>query len=328
MGRANDTGAVLEEAWPPLPLAEWQGTCDSLHLWSQVVGKVKLALAPPLNHWWHVTFQVVPRGLTTGIVPYGERALEILFDLVDHELVVSTGEGRVKALPLVPRTVASFHEELMAALAALDVGVRIWPTAVEMPDPVRLDQDDAHTAYDATWASRFHRVLLQADGALREFAGRFQGKQSPVHFFWGSFDLCVTRFSGRRAPERPGADRVTREAYSHEVASFGFWPGGGAFPDAAFYAYAAPEPPGFSQASPVAWGARYDPALSEFILPYEAVRAADAPREAVCEFFQGVYDAAATLGRWDRDALDRPWRASAPGAGAGAHGAEEPAPGP
>lgn len=324
MGRSNDVGAALADPWPPLPLAEWAGTRDTLHMWTQIVGKVKLALCPPTNHWWHAALHVTPRGLTTGMVPYGERALELAFDLVDHALVATTSEGRVKVLPLLPRSVASFYEELMLALRMLDVEVRIWRMPVEVPDPIPFDEDNLHAAYDPAWANRFFRVLVQADAALRRFASGFQGKASPVHFFWGSFDLAYTRFSGRRAPERPGADRVTREAYSHEVMSFGFWPGGGAVEDAAFYAYAAPEPPGFAEAALEPPDARWEDRLREFVLPYAAVREADAPRTALLAFFRSAYDAGATRGGWDRAALDRPAVAAGPGPGAAHHPAEEP----
>lgn len=324
MGRSNDAGAALSDPWPELPLAEWFGTRDTLHMCTQVVGKVKLALAPPQNHWWQVPLYVTPRGLTTGMIPYGDRALELLFDLVDHELLIYTSEGRFKAIPLLPRSVAAFYEEVMLALRTLDVTVRIWRTPVEIPAPIPFDEDKLHVEYDATWANRFWRVLLQTDAALRVFAGEFQGKASPVHFFWGSFDMAYTRFSGRPAPERPGADEVTREAYSHEVMSFGFWPGGGAVDDAAFYAYAAPEPEGFRAARVGPTEARYVPELNEFILPYDAVRTDESPREALLEFFRTTYEAGATLGGWDRDALERRPNGAGGGAGGRTHVAEQP----
>jgi len=300
-----------ESAWPSLPLSQWKDTCDTLHLWTQMAGKVKLALAPPLNHWWQVTLRVCARGLTTSAIPYRGGAVEILFDLVDHVLSVETSDGEMATMPLEPRSVASFYADFMALLRSLNVEVRIWRMPVEIPDAIPFDQDHVHASYDPVWAHRFWRVLLQADSALREFAGRFQGKQSPVHFFWGSFDLASSRFSGRRAPPHPAADPITREAYSHEVMSFGFWPGGGPFDDAAFYAYAAPEPDGFAQA-PFVPEARYLPAAHELVLPYETVRQAEDPREVILDFFQGVYDAGAILGRWDRDALDRPASLSPP----------------
>jgi hypothetical protein len=328
MGRSNDAGALLGDPWPELPLAEWVGTRDTLHMCTQVVGKVKLALAPAQNHWWQVPLYVTPRGLTTGSVPYGERALELAFDLVDHELVIQTSEGRMKALPLLPRSVATFYDEVMLALRALDIEVRIWRMPVEVPQPIPFDEDKVHTEYDATWANRLFRVLLQTDAALRVFAGDFQGKASPVHFFWGSFDMAYTRFSGRRAPDRPGADRITKEAYSHEVMSFGFWPGGGVVDDAAFYAYAAPEPEGFAAARLEPEGARYVRDLREFILPYEAVRSSETPRETLLAFFRTAYDAGARLGGWDRDALERRANRADDDGGARHHRPEEPSPSP
>jgi hypothetical protein len=319
---------ALAEAWPPLPLAAWKDTRDTLHMWTQIVGKVRLALAPPRNHWWHTALRLWARGLTTGPMPYGPHDLELRFDLVDHRLIAETSDGRTRVLPLVPRTVRSFDEELTAALRALDVDVHIWRMPVEVPDPIPFDQDEQHRAYDPGAVSRFFRVLERAEEVLESFAGRFVGKQSPVHFFWGSFDLALTRFSGRRAPERPGADRITREAYSHEVLSFGFWPGGTAVGGAdvdepVFYAYAAPEPAGFREAAVEPEAARYDPRLSEFLLPYDAVRSSAAPREALLAFCQSAYDAGATLGAWDRAALEA--RPLPRGPGGAEHGAVHPA---
>jgi hypothetical protein len=277
-----------------------------------MAGKVKLALAPPLNHWWQVTLRVCARGLTTSAIPYRNGAVEIVFDLVDHVLAVETSDGEVAMLPLEPRSVASFYADFMGLLRSLDIDVRVWRMPVEIPDAIPFDKDRIHAAYDPVWAHRFWRVLLQADSALREFASRFQGKQSPVQFFWGSFDLACSRFSGRRAPPRLGADPVTREAYSHEVMSFGFWPGGGPFQDAAFYSYIAPEPDGFAQARLVPEAARYLPEAHELVLPYEKVRLAEDPREMILDFFQGSYDAGAILARWDREALDRPASSAPP----------------
>ena len=325
MERSNEANAAQPDPWPALALSEWRATRDTLHMWTQIVGKVKLALAPPQNHWWQVPLYVSARGLTTSVIPCGEGTLEILFDFVDHRLIVTVSDGRVKAMPLVPRSVASFYQELVSVLRALDVQAHIWPMPVEVRDPVPFDRDGVHASYDAAFANRFWRALIQADAALKTFAGRFQGKQSPVHFFWGSFDLACTRFSGRPAPERPGADRITREAYSQEVMSFGFWPGGDAVDEAAFYAYAAPEPAGFREASPRPSAARYVAELGEFILPYHAVCASGSRREAVLEFFQDAYEAGANLGRWDRLALDRPWAASSPGKGAEGHSPVHPA---
>ncbi len=304
---ANDPEAAAP--WPPLPLAGWRDTCETLQLWTQIVGKAKLAAAPPLNHWWQVTLRVTARGLTTGLVPHGDRGFEATFDLVAGELAVSTTEGRTRSIPLDPRPVAAFHADFLSALRDLDLDLHLWRMPVEIPDPVPFDEDRRHASYDAAAARRFLAALQRAQAALDAFAGRFQGKQSPVHFFWGSFDLASTRFSGRRAPARPGADRVTREAYSHEVMSFGFWPGTAGASDAAFYAYAAPEPDGFPLAPVPAGG--YHAGLHEFLLPYEDARRAASPREAVLAFFQAAYDAGARLGRWDPE-LDRPWRPSAP----------------
>ena len=301
--------AARATAWPPLPLDGWKETRDTLHMWTQVIGKIRLALSPRLNHWWHAPLYVTARGLTTSSMPCDTRTVEIRLDLLDHNLRVDASDGRRRLLPLLPRTVRSFHEELLAALHALDVDVHVWRMPVEVPDPIPFDEDEVHRAYDPDAASRFFRVLARTDEALKSFAGGFVGKQSPVHFFWGSFDLAQTRFSGRRAPERPGADRITREAYSHEVLSFGFWPGG-ALPggvsvdEPIFYAYAAPEPAGFRDAAARPAAVRYDARLSEFVLPYEAVRRGASPRDALLAFCESVYDAGATLGGWDRAALD------------------------
>ncbi len=235
------------EFWPALPLAEWRETRDTLHMWTQIVGKVRMALSPRVNHWWEVPLYVTARGLTTSPIPYDSGVLEIQFDFLAHALTAQTSTGGAKTLPLTPCAVADFYAELMKSLQALGVTVKIWPMPVEIPNPIRFEQDRVHASYDPEYANRFWRVLVCADTIFKEFRARFTGKSSPVHFFWGSFDLAVTRFSGRRAPERPGADAMTREAYSHEVISAGFWPGTGDI-DALFYSYAAPEPPGFAQA--------------------------------------------------------------------------------
>jgi hypothetical protein len=298
--------------WPPLPLGEWRATRDTLHLWTQVVGKTKLARAAPLNHWWHVTLQVSPRGLASGAMPAGgERTFEVELDLVDHLLRLRTSDGRASAMPLLPRPVRAFYEEYLLLLGALGIDVRLWPVPVELPHPVPFDRDVEHTEYEPAAARRFWEVLRRADATLRAFASGFLGKQSPVHFFWGSLDLAVTRFSGRRAPAQPQADRVTREAYSHEVVSVGFWPGGetpaGVFVgEPIFYGYAAPPPEGFADAEVRPPPARWDAALGEFVLPYEAVRRTPDPRAAVLAFCESVYEAGATLGGWDRAALERP----------------------
>ncbi len=313
------------DPWPPLRLSDWKPTCETLHRYSQVIGKIRLGLAPPLNHWWHVPLYVSARGLTTSAIPYRGRSFELELDLVGHALVVTTSAGDEKRLPLVPRSVRAFHSEVLALLSSLGIEVHVWRIPVEIPDPIPFDEDEVHASYDPAAANRFFRVLSSAAAVLEEFAGRFVGKQSRVHFFWGSFDLALTRFSGRRAPPRPGADRITEEAYSHEVMSVGFWPGSEGVSDAAFYAYAAPAPPGFSDAA--VWRpARWDAKLSEFVLPYEAVREAPSPRDEILAFCEAAYDAAADLGGWDRDALERAPRAAWSGPGALAHEAEQPTP--
>ncbi len=316
---------VAHDPWPSLRLADWKPTCETLHRYAQIVGKIRLALAPPLNHWWHVPLYVSARGLTTSAVPYRGGAFELELDLVAHDLVVTTSEREEKRLPLLPRSVAAFHAELMDVLRALGIEVRVWRMPVEIPDPIPFDRDEVHASYDPEYANRFFRVLSSAAAVLEEFAGGYVGKQSPVHFFWGSFDLALTRFSGRRAPPRPGADRITAEAYSHEVASVGFWPGTDGVIDAAFYAYAAPEPPGFRDA-PIPPPARWDPTLSEFVLPYEHVRRSDSPRAELLAFCEATYEEAADLGGWECEALEREPRASRPGRGATAHPPEQPTP--
>ena len=298
--------SIHEEACPPLPLREWQGTCETLHLWTQVVGKVRLALSAHINHWWEVPFYVNARGLTTSAIPYQSEDFEVQFDFIDHKLEILTSWGQVRTLTLEPCSVATFYAEFMASLHSLGIEVKIWPVPVEIPNPIRFDQDRIHASYDPGYAHRFWRILETVDTILKEFRGRFIGKASPVHFFWGSFDLAASRFSGRRAPPRPGADAITREAYSHEVCSAGFWPGGGAAQDAAFYTYVAPEPAGFSTSHIAPEHAFYHPDLHEFVLMYDTVRTSGCPREQLLEFLQSTYEAAATLGRWDREALEVP----------------------
>jgi hypothetical protein len=279
-------------------------------MWTQIVGKVRLALTPLVNHWWNVPLYVTARGLSTGPMPYGDRDVSITFDFVDHNLVVESTDGRRKAIPLIPRSVADFYRELMASLEAIDVRVHIWPKPVEVTDVIPFEQDQAHASYDPDYAHRLWQVLCASEQVFAEFRGRFLGKCSPIHFFWGSFDLAVTRFSGRRAPERPGADRVTREAYSHECISHGFWPGGSWFgaevTAPVYYAYGAPEPPGLRDDPVRPAGARYDPRLSEFVLDYDEVRGAASPRQALLDFCQSTYEAAANRAGWDRAALERP----------------------
>ena len=306
--------------WPSLPLASWRPTRDTLHMWSQIVGKTLLARCPEQNHWWHTAFRVSPRGLASPPAVGEGGSFDIELDLVEHRLIVRTADGRTRSMPLASRPVRTFYAEYVALLGDLGLDVHLWTRPVEVVDPIPFDQDDVHRDYDPAWAHRFFEVLQHADATLRRFSRSFVGKQSPVHFFWGSFDLAATRFSGRRAPERPGADPVTREAYSHEVISFGFWPGGVAangiaVDEPVFYAYAAPEPQGFREAAVRQPEARYDERLSELLLPYETVRTAEDPAERVLAFCEDAYVAGATLGRWDRAALERNEGAPAYGAG-------------
>jgi hypothetical protein len=300
-----------EEAWPPLPVAEWQDTRDTLHMYTQIVGKIRLVLSPRVNHWWEVPLYVTARGLTTSPIPYDAGVFEIQFDFIEHRLIVQTSAGAVKTIALAPVPVAEFYEELMSTLRNLGIAVKMWTLPCEVPNPIHFEQDRVHSAYDPEYAHRFWRALVSTDTVFKEFRARFLGKSSPVHFFWGSFDMAVTRFSGRRAPERPGADSITREAYSHEVISGGFWPGTGEI-DATYYAYAAPEPPGFSKAAILPDGAFYNTQLSEFFLPYEAVRKAASPRDALLAFLESTYEAGASLGNWDRKEIERTPPASRP----------------
>jgi Family of unknown function (DUF5996) len=299
------TNPGADEAWPALPLEEWKETLATLHMWTQVVGKVRLAQTPVVNHWWNVPLYVSPRGLTTTAVPHGARSFQIDFDFLGHELVVRDSDGRVERLALKPRTVGEFYAEVMGMLGRLDLGVKIWTTPVEIPDPIPFEEDTQHASYVPEHAQRFWRVLLQISKVFEEFRARFQGKCSPVHFFWGSFDLAVTRFSGRPAPEREGADAITREAYSHECISHGFWPGGGAVTGAAFYSYTAPEPRGLSERPVRPAQAFYSGELKEFLLMYDDVRAASSPAAALLDFMQSTYEAGADLAGWDRAALER-----------------------
>ena len=291
--------------WPALPLAEWKPTLDTLHMWTQIVGKVRLVQSPLVNHWWNVPLYVTPRGLTTGIIPHGTRSFEIDFDFIDHLLRVRTGEGTTRTLSLAPRSVADFHRELMAMLDGLDLSVTIHGTPDEVDEPIPFALDETHKSYEAEYAQRHWRILLQADRVLKEFRGRFIGKCSPVHFFWGSFDLAVTRFSGRRAPPMPEADAITREGYSHEVISHGFWSGSGNIQEPAFYSYTAPQPDGLPQAAIRPAKAFYNPETTGFILPYEVVRKAADPDAVLLEFLQSTYEAGANLAKWDRAALER-----------------------
>ena len=294
--------------WPALPLAEWEQTRDTLHLWTQIVGKVRLALEPWVNHSWHIPLYVNARGLTTSLMPAGGRGLEIQFDFHHHVLELRTTDGRERHVRLEPRSVADFYAETMARLAELEVAVRIWPRPVELPDATPFPDDTKHASYDAEFAHRFWQALVQSHRVLTAFRSRFSGKASPVHFFWGAFDLAVTRFSGRPAPRHPGgvpncAPWVMEDAYSQEVSSCGFWPGGA--DEGVFYAYAYPEPPGFRTWPVEPAGASYDERLGEFVLPYRVVRTAPDPDATLLSFLQTTYEAAAELAGWDRRQLER-----------------------
>jgi hypothetical protein len=301
--------ATDRDAWPALPYATWRDTCTTLHRWLQIVGKVRLASTPWINHSWHATLYVTARGLTTSPVPHGSRVFEIELDFVDHELAVRTGEGAVRRIALRPQSVAEFRAALLAALGDLELPTRIHGAPNEVPDPIPFEEDRVHAAYDADAARRFWRVLLQADRVFKQFRTGFLGKVSPVHLFWGSLDLAVTRFSGRPAPPHPGGiphlpDPVTREAYSHEVSSAGFWPGGGGIDEPAFYSYAYPAPPGFRDAAVRPAAAFFHQGLGEFVLPYEAVRSAADPDAELLAFLTSTYEAAAVSAGWDRAALE------------------------
>jgi hypothetical protein len=299
-----------DQAWPALPLGAWADTAATLHLWTQIVGKVRMALAPPVNHSWHVTLYVTAAGLTTSPIPFGERTFQVDFDFLRHELRIQTSDGGAESFPLRPQSVAAFYRRVMEALGRLGIRVAIYPVASEVPEVIRLDRDEARASYDAEYAGRYWRALVQADRVFKIFRARFIGKSSPVHFFWGAPDLAVTRFSGRTAPPHPGGvphlpDRVAREAYSHEVSSAGFWHGGGPLPEPVFYSYAYPEPGGYAAAAVRPAAAYYHKDLREFVLPYDAVRQAASPDDALLDFLQSTYEAAANLGRWDRAALER-----------------------
>jgi hypothetical protein len=303
--QSDDNGAARVELLPSLPLEEWEATRATLHMWTQVVGKIRLAQTPLVNHWWNVPLYLTARGLTTSAMPYADRTFQIDFDFVSHRLIIETSDGASRTLPLEPRTVADFYRETMKLLGELNIEVKIWTTPVEIPDPVPFEQDTRHAAYDAEHARRFWRILAWSVPVFEQFRAGFVGKCSPVHFFWGSFDLAVTRFSGRRAPKREGADSITREAYSHEVISHGFWPGSGNVPFPAFYAYAAPEPTGFQQAAVRPPSAYYNKETGGYVLPYDDVRRADDPAHALLDFMQTTYESGATLGGWDRSSLER-----------------------
>jgi hypothetical protein len=299
-----------QPSWPDLPLSEWSETCETLHRWTQIAGKVRLARSPLVNHWWNVVFYVTSRGLATAPTAHDGRTFDVIFDFVDHRLLINTSDGRSEALALKPMPVADFYSEFMARLKRLGIDVHIWTMPSEIEDAVPFDHDHIHAQYDSEYVERFWRALLQADRVMKIFRARFLGKASPVHFFWGSFDLAVTRFSGRRAPPPTGvtpnvASWVIREAYSHEVSSCGFWPGNGGYGRAAFYVYAYPEPPGYGAAILRSPGAFYDQSLGQFILPYDVLCDSRDPDALLLGFLQETYAAAADLAHWDRQALER-----------------------
>ena len=301
-----NTQTISPSLWPELPLEAWKDTYATLHMWTQIVGKVRLALSPRVNQWWEVTLYVTPLGLTTSPIPYEGGIFEIHFDFIHHRLLIRTSHDAERVMALEPRSVADFYKEFMQCLASLDIHVKIWKMPCEVPNPIAFDRDTQHASYDPEYANRFWRILVEVDEIFKEFRSRFVGKNSPVHFFWGSFDLAVTRFSGRRAPAREGADPVTQEAYSHEVISAGFWPGGGEIKGPAFYAYAAPQPSGFAEARVGPAKAFYHSQMQEFLLMYDDVRNAADPRADLLEFLQSTYEAGARLGNWNRPELEKP----------------------
>ena len=299
-----------DPGWPDLPLAAWSETCDTLQLWTQIAGKVRLALTPLINHWWNVTFRVTARGLIAPAIPYQGRTFDIVFDFANHRLDIAASDGRVESIALKPMAVADFYDEFMERLHRLGIDVHIWTMPGEIENAVPFEQDRTHAQYDRAYVERFHQALMQSARVMKEFRARFIGKASPVHFFWGSFDLAVTRFSGRTAPPPKGvtpnvASWVMAEAYSHEVSSCGFWPGNGGYGRAAFYVYAYPEPAGYGDTSMQTADAFYDKNLGQFILPYDAVRQARDPDALLLGFLQETYEAAADLANWDRRALER-----------------------
>jgi hypothetical protein len=305
---SHNTLADSPECWPTLHLADWKDTLATLHMWTQIVGKIRLELTPLVNHWWNVPFYVSPCGLSTSIIPYGNRSFQMEFDFHADKLVIRTSDPKTASVALVPRSVADFYREVLSTLRSLDINVRIWTMPVEVADPIPFEQDTVHASYDAESVRQFWRILLSVDDVFKIFRSRFVGKSSPVHFFWGSFDLAVTRFSGRRAPERndwpPGLGKIMQEAYSHEVISAGWWPGSGEIADAAFYCYAAPAPQGFAQQKVSPPQAFYHSGLGEYVLMYEEVQRAKSPSAALLEFLESTYEAGATTGKWDRKALE------------------------
>jgi hypothetical protein len=294
---------TAEQDWPALPLGEWENTYHTLHMWTQIVGKIRMGLTPLQNHWWNTALYVSTRGLTTSPIPYQGCAFELEFDFIHHRLAIRTSAGEERALALSARSVAAFYRELFSALHEAGIDLQINTKPQEVPDAIALDRDETHASYEPEYANRFWHILLSTEQVFQEFRGRFLGKQSPVHFFWGSFDLCCTRFSGRTCPPRKGV--ITAEAYSHECSSVGWWPGGGGVAGPAFYAYTVPEPPGYgAQAVRPAEGF-YQKKLHEFLLMYDDVRRASSPHDEILEFAQSAYEAGANRAGWDRAALER-----------------------
>jgi Family of unknown function (DUF5996) len=293
------------ESWPSLPLESWEPTRFTLHMWTQIVGKVRLALTPMVNHWWNVPLYVSARGLTTSSMPYRDLVIEIEFDFISHQLILRKSDGNSASIALAPKSVADFYAEFFAMLRSQGIDTTIWKMPVEIPDPIPFDQDKTHASYDSDAVHKFWRIVASSNAVFHDFRALFIGKSSPVHFFWGSFDLALTRFSGRRAPAKPGADRITQEAYSHEVSSVGFWPGAGNVKEPAYYSYASPEPGGFSDYSVKPMAASYRKDMGEFLLPYEAVRTAVDPTAALFDFCQTTYEAAAVNAKWAREELER-----------------------
>jgi len=296
---------LISPEWPALPFSEWEDTCDTLHLWTQIVGKTRLALTPVDNHWWNAALYVTPCGLTTSAIPFRNRSFEVEFDFIRHKLTIQTSEGDERSVALFPRSVADFYSEYMACLGSLGIEASIHAKPDEFDDPTPFEQDTHHASYEKKYVESFQLILINTDRILKEFRSRFIGKCSPVHFFWGSFDLAVSRFSGRPAPLAPEADAITREAYSHEVSSCGFWPGDRRFKHPAFYSYTSPAPAGIDHEAVRPATARWDTQLGEFILEYDDARTASSPREAILDFCQSTYEAGAQLAHWDRDSLER-----------------------
>jgi hypothetical protein len=300
---------LTTDLWPELPFTAWKDTYDTLHRWTQIIGKIRLALSPPINHWWNTTFYVTSRGITTSAIPYNNRHLQIDFDFIAHRLIIETTEGSTRTISLRPCSVSEFYQETMAALRSLGMPITIWTTPVEVSDRTPFEEDHKHASYDPEYTQRFWRILIQTSRVFTLFRSRFIGKASPVHFFWGAFDLAATRFSGRKAPPHPGAPNCGRfvmvDAYSHELSSCGFWPGGGPVDRPVFYAYAYPEPKGFKDYSVQPPEAFYQKDLGEFVLPYDVVRTAKSPDEVLLSFLQSTYDAEAIYAKWDRYALER-----------------------